>query len=409
MLKASCALMRNLQDEGHEVLYACAQDKRRAVEAEGLAYHQLTTFALGHYPQRKQEEVVESWDLKGFDQMVRDFRPDLIIMDMEVHEYIIHSHSQGYPFILLSQWFPIWPSASSPSLKSLGIPGRGILGSSIGIKWSWWVLKAVRTWRNLLSAWKSKGMDRRSVLLYYAKKAGFPFDLIDHHGWPPPFHYSGLPIYTVNNQALDFPGHARALDHFLGPQIRENRYEEVPEDVEQRLTRLFSEKKGRIIYCSLSTMNAVSTAHVIHIIDAMRLRPDDQLLITLGKKTDLAMDDLPPNVHVFSWLPQLEVLKHADVSINHGGIHTINECIHFKVPMLIYSGGRHDQNGCAARVAFHEVGIIGDASDSPKKIDQRLQQLLTDPIYQSNLDRVHEAYRAYESDGVLIKELSAYL
>jgi UDP:flavonoid glycosyltransferase YjiC (YdhE family) len=409
MLKASCALMRNLQDEGHEVLYACAQDKCRAVEAEGLAYHQLTTFDLGNYPHSNKEEVVESWDLKGYDQMVRDFRPDLIIMDMEVHEYIIHSHAQGYPFILLSQWFPIWPSASSPSLKSPGIPGRGILGSSIGIKWSWWKLKAVRTWRNLLSAWKSKGLDRRSVLLYYAKKTGFPFDLIDPHGWPPPFHYSGLPIYTVNNEALDFPGHARPLDHFLGPQIREDRYEEVPEDVAQRLTRLFSEKKGRIIYCSLSTMNAVSTGHVTNIIAAMLLRPKDQLLITLGKKTQLDTNGLPSNVQVFSWLPQLEVLKHADLSINHGGIHTINECIHYKVPMLVYSGGKHDQNGCAARVAFHKVGIMGDPSDRPEEIDQHLQQLLTDPIYQSSLERVHKAYHAYEKEAVLKKELSAYL
>ncbi len=89
------------------------------------------------------------------------------------------------------------------------------------------------------------------------------------------------------------------------------------------------------------------------LIEAVKDNEDLLLFIGLGgmlEQTSFA--PIPDNVILKSSMPQLFLLSNADCSINHGGIHTINECIHYAVPMLIYSGKKYDQNGCAAR--FYE-------------------------------------------------------
>jgi len=123
-----------------------------------------------------------------------------------------------------------------------------------------------------------------------------------------------------------------------------------------------------------------------------------------------ALGVLPENVFAFKKLPQLKVLAYADCSINHGGIHTINECIHYKVPMLIYSGKRSDQNGCAARVAFHQLGIMADKDkDQSAAIQSKIQQVLTDPLFRKNMEKINREYIAYKKEGRLEKIINEYL
>ncbi|MBV7332993.1 hypothetical protein KFU94_33145 [Chloroflexi bacterium TSY] len=66
----------------------------------------------------------------------------------------------------------------------------------------------------------------------------------------------------------------------------------------------------------------------------------DLLRLLLSTGPQVSTDDLgtlPPNVKAFSSVPQLDVLRHADLMLCHGGITTINECIFFGVPMIVYS------------------------------------------------------------------------
>ena len=127
------------------------------------------------------------------------------------------------------------------------------------------------------------------------------------------------------------------------------------------------------------------------------------MLLALGGKIDRAeVGPLPENVLAYSWLPQLQVLAKADLSINHGGIHTINECIHFGVPMLVYSGKRSDQDGCAARVHYHQVGIMADKDiDTSEEIRQKITQLLTDESYQQSIETMQLHHRRYRDEQVL--------
>ena len=93
----------------------------------------------------------------------------------------------------------------------------------------------------------------------------------------------------------------------------------------------------------------------------------------------LNLDDIPSNVHVFDYVPQLRVLKFADCAVIDSGISSIAECLEFNVPMLIYSLGHACQNGCAARITYHNLGLVGDRkTDTPEQTLSKVSSLISD-------------------------------
>jgi len=79
--------------------------------------------------------------------------------------------------------------------------------------------------------------------------------------------------------------------------------------------------------------------------------------------------------------------------INHGGINTIKECIHENVPMLTYPlSPEWDQPGNAARVVYHQLGLMGNIRrDTVKKMNVKLHSLLARlEQYKENLREFRE-------------------
>src|ERR1700738_2561821 len=65
------------------------------------------------------------------------------------------------------------------------------------------------------------------------------------------------------------------------------------------------------------------------------------------------------NALVTQWVPQVEVLRRADLMINHAGIGSVQECIAMEVPMILFPLMR-DQFACADRVIDLGLGVRGD-------------------------------------------------
>lgn len=59
------------------------------------------------------------------------------------------------------------------------------------------------------------------------------------------------------------------------------------------------------------------------------------VILNTGKIAPETLGKLPPNIHAYSFVPQLEVLSHADLFITHGGMNSINEAMYYGVPMLV--------------------------------------------------------------------------
>jgi UDP:flavonoid glycosyltransferase YjiC (YdhE family) len=289
--------------------------------------------------------------------------------------------------ILLSQWFSLWKQKGLPPLVSDIMPGVGFDGSLFGIKWAWTKIEIKRWWVFFKRKWISGFTDRRSVLLKYAEQIGFSKAFIPDNYWPGPFTYAELPVLSMTSEELEFPNNKRPNLRYIGAMVYEKRRDtQIPANTRKALEKLFEEKRAsgkKLIYCSVSTFKSGDASFIKKVINTVSQKKDWILIVGLGGKLQGQFQEVvPSNVYIFDYVPQLQVLKEADLSINHGGIHTINECIHFGVPMLIYSGKRSDQNGCAARVHYHGLGITGDKDkDDLQAIRMKIDTILNDNTF----------------------------
>ena len=64
---------------------------------------------------------------------------------------------------------------------------------------------------------------------------------------------------------------------------------------------------------------------------------------------------VPSNIHLYSFVSQLEVLKNCGLFITHGGMNSVNEAIYYGVPMLVIPVG-NDQPTVAKRVEQLNLG-----------------------------------------------------
>jgi UDP:flavonoid glycosyltransferase YjiC (YdhE family) len=109
-----------------------------------------------------------------------------------------------------------------------------------------------------------------------------------------------------------------------------------------------------------------------------------------GRKESLGPLKKSEHIYIFDTVPQLEVLKHADVFITHGGINSIKESVYAVVPMLVYPiHPEFDPNGNAARIVYHNLGLRGDAAlDTSEELGAKIKILLTNVLYKQNIQRL---------------------
>ncbi|REJ75573.1 MAG: hypothetical protein DWQ47_08875 [Acidobacteria bacterium] len=385
MLYASLEIACELEDAGFEVVYGCPQDVAETVERYGIGYRQLAPVTFDTEPVipefhgllrslrrivhravhsgQRRREAFRSMKIGTVLRALESVGPDVVLADIELHEYIISARIKGIPVIGLSPWFSLWRSSRLPPLWKPTIPGENRWGSRPGIELDWFRTTASHGARNLANGLLSGFTDRASMLRSLSRTAKIPRrELIGSLKFPRPFIYRTLPVITTAVEKLEFPHDRRADLYYAGPLGTHRRaaLEMVPKELEEFL--IAGDGPGKkLIYCTVGSMENAGSTIVEHAIDAARLRPNWKFVVSAG---DLVLNPdfgtLPKNVFVSKTIPQLKVLERADCAIIHGGIHTINECLSAGVQMLVISGGRFDQEGCAARVAYHRVGLRRD-------------------------------------------------
>lgn len=437
ILNASFELVNRLEADGHELLYASPVNVRKNVERQQISYIQLpeiltqTKLELPNFrgPLRKvsrwfyklknanqlREKALLDMEPTAFVKMLDIENPDLLIVDVELHEYIIKAYSRPIPLVILSQWFSLWKRSGLPYLLHSTIPGQGWKGQAWAIEFSWVIIRIKRWWTFFKQKLYTVGTDRRSLLLYLAKQEDFPLNLIIENNWPGPFTYAKIPVISMTAEELEFPHDKRPNLSYIGPMIAEGR-KDIVEDgkIMKQLSEVFRIKKEEgalLIYCSVSSLHKGDHVFLERVIEAVASQNNWLLVIGMGGLIERSdFQNLPSNVYAFSNVPQLQVLKEADCSINHGGIHTINECIHFKVPMLIYSGKRSDQNGCAARIAFHGLGIMADKDkDDVATIESKIEKILNEVTYREKIGSMHKKYLRYKESHKLEETINYFL
>lgn len=431
MLYSSIELARRLQATGHRVVYCTVEDARDRVTRSGITFRPLPSTGWQAFvdedrrhgfPRRllrlaaRRRAAVDALSAAPFDRLLQEIDPDLVLLDGELHEQVIIACSAGRDVALLNTFVSMWRLPGMPPPHCFVIPGSGFWGSAAGIFLLWSaasVRKAVGRWRHKVRA---VGCDRVSVLRRLAARHGFDFRRrVDFRQWLKPFTYRGLPVLSLHALEFEFPHRPPAAVHYLGPQVPSARSDASADDPEMQQIRRIIEAVDRdtertLVYVGFGSFFTVDSALLSRLMEALGRRDEWQVILSLGGDATFARDALPQNVAAFPWVPQLEVLRAADVMIGHGGINSVDECVLAGVPMLVYPGPETDMAGTAARVAYHGIGIVGDADgDGPDDIEARVAGLLREKRFAENVARLRSAYVAYRVDRVAERAVAALL
>ncbi|HEX9062911.1 MAG TPA: macrolide family glycosyltransferase [Clostridia bacterium] len=113
---------------------------------------------------------------------------------------------------------------------------------------------------------------------------------------------------------------------FVGPSIAERK-----EESDFSLDEL---EKDTVVYISMGTINNKYPDFYRKCIEAFK-KENFKAVMSVGNKTDIAsIGEIPDNFIVRNYVPQLEVLKRADIFISHGGLNSVSEALYYGVPVI---------------------------------------------------------------------------
>ncbi len=384
-----------------EISFDYKDPRRRGMESTWIAKFLYHFKYLGsHY--REGKKILK---LEKHKSVLKEVNPDMILVDVEIHDLIFTAIALHIPIKLYTDFFSDKISMDLPPIRSSITPGKGVRGSKVGIIWAWLFLRTKIYGRVMLNTLRFKHY-RRYVIKKYAQEIGFKTNGLLVNTLPPLYSFTKLPTITMAMPELEFPHKPAKNLIYIGAMVYENRIgSECDPMISQRLVKIFNAKKDsgkHLIYCSVGSLAKGDVSFLQKVIAVAGAEKKWLLIMSLGR--NLSQDlfpDVPNNVHLFDWVPQPKVLAHADCCINHAGINSINECLHYAVPMVIYSLKYTDENGNAARMAYHGLGIAADKDkDGVAEIDKNIRAVLQDSKYRETILKFNGIYKGYRQQNL---------
>lgn len=387
-LNPSFRLAKLLQQRGHRVEYTASDQHEAAIRQQGFDTHVI--YQLSAERLRKDNEVMqrkfpaflrnvmrrtigkmlakylknvtlftmEREAMMGRIKRVLSLQPDLIIVDSmaPLHRAILY-YAYDVPVVLLQTMMSPSQTSQTPPLHSKLVP-KDTRWYAVRLQWYWHRYYALRylkkRWRKLIYF----GNDPHTLSELIMKKCGLPKDQLDYQRTINT-GIKGLIEVSLGPRALDFPRCYPDYEVAAGYAVDTERIEPPMTD---EVARILNNCNRPLIYCSLGTISTVHNVRSVQLWRKIIRAVGDQpweVLCAVGAKIDIeALGTIPDNVHVFDRLPQLAVLARADLMITHGGLNSVVECILHEVPMIVCPLNNHwDQNGNAARVVYHGLGL----------------------------------------------------
>jgi MGT family glycosyltransferase len=159
----------------------------------------------------------------------------------------------------------------------------------------------------------------------------------------------------------------------------------VPEGRDHDDLHLADRLDGRpLIYISLGTVHNLKTDFYKNCYEAFKNTPYF-VVMSVGKNTDISqLGPMPDNFLVRNRVPQLEVLKKANLFISHGGMNSINESLYFNVPLIMVPQ-QPEQHFNARRIQKFGAGVRLPAEKiTPQTLRESAQQILGNPDFLVN-------------------------
>jgi hypothetical protein len=346
------------------------------------------------------------------DEIIETYSPALLIFDPFMLMFYMPFHKRCIPAAAISI-FPLFDADPWVPPYTSGLIPRPTVQSRVLVELSW--LKCRLQYgryklRSYLEALIGGCSDISSIEVLARET---DFELKREWRTRPLYFdlkFKSVPELVLTSETFDFPRKKPlpANTRYIGPCVDlERREEEFSwEGIELR---------EKLILCALGTVdvrhNTKDRESFLHKVCAVaRKRPSYSFILAIGHDLDAgAFSAAPPNVYVYTSVPQLQVLKRTHLMIQHGGANSIKECIFLGVPMLIYPM-RADQPGNSARIVYHQLGLRGNFKrDTIADIDAKINLILTDPRFRLNVERMKQHFLEYQNSQKGIEVVEGFM
>ncbi|MBK5503336.1 MGT family glycosyltransferase [Bacillus sp. RC55] len=137
---------------------------------------------------------------------------------------------------------------------------------------------------------------------------------------------------------------------------------------------------------------------------------DATVILVVGKKINInQFKDIPYNFKVYNYVPQLEVLKHTDVFVTHGGMNSSSEALYYGVPLVVVPV-TGDQPLVAKRVAEVGAGIRLDRKElTPELLREAVKKVMDDATFKEKSRKVGETLRDAGGYKKAIEEIEKFV
>ncbi|WP_079911640.1 macrolide family glycosyltransferase [Paenibacillus sp. 32352] len=186
---------------------------------------------------------------------------------------------------------------------------------------------------------------------------------------------------------------------FVGPSI-------VPRS--QESFNFSNVDKDRLIYISLGTVFN-QAADFYKLCFAAFAGTNYSVIMSVGKQTRIEeLGDIPANFIVRDYVPQLEILQHAQLFITHGGMNSTSEALYNSVPLIVLPQSA-DQPVIARRVAETGAGIqLNQESLTADELRGAAERVLKDGSFRKASEAIGESFRAAGGYRRAVEEILAY-
>jgi len=390
------ALARKLQSRGHDVVFISLADVAPFVEAAGLPFvscseAEYPAGSLGTLVNRLSELSGEealhftvNTMMKGYTASLFESLPDtlskagvdgLVLDQYQPYIELIPMHLR-MPFAHVSNALHVDYTGHTPICFMDWQNETGVDAMARNIE-------GVRRSRQLLEP-------ITAIARSYASEVGLSIDWTNPHSTLSPLAWiSQCPREFDFGCPPDFPQF-----HYAGP-FHDGRGRIDFDFPWQQLT------DEPIVYASMGTLqNGLVDVFRSITQAAIRLKELQFVLAVGGQLDPKQLGAVPANVLVVSLAPQIEVLKRSSLCITHAGLNTVLESLSAGVPMVALPV-TNDQPGVAARIANKKLGVvISPQQASTESLVTAIKQVLGDPTFRNNVQKVQEAIR--RTDGLSI-------
>lgn len=419
----ACFGAAKILSKNYDVWFAGYPYFKRYIISQGFQFYPLTTlpFGLGferwvaQQEKRKQnwwQELTDRWSDRlyharkhSLEKMIDELVPEYMLIDSwQSTDFIVMYPTlkekkirAGFIQTMLSTVITSHPPLTSPLMPDNRIAIEREIKKFLYSKWR----KRFLQWLCFF------GTDNLSIIGKWIKKNHIPEKYKSKYGSLFSVAFESIPEFILAPIELEFDGFVPLRhQHYVGSMLNLERNEHESKEFSDLFLQLGKEKR-QIIYCSFGSTDLEEAEEIKPFLQKLMKVADDQnwlCILSSGSKRILDfVNEHSNNAQAFQSVPQLKILQHADAFITHGGLNSIKEALHFKVPMLVYPVKENtDHHGNAARITYHKLGLRGSIKqDTEKDIQTRIADLLENALYKNNINTFNQKLKGYSPDHFL--------